>query len=56
MEWFFTSEGLHHGQDFSDGELQAWLKNDMATNMATFFLPWEFSKGQVSWATLDPHT
>ena len=32
---FFSSWGLHYGQDFSGGELQAWKENDMDAIMAT---------------------
>ena len=36
---------------------KAWMKkNDMAINMATIFFLGEFSGGQVSWATSNPHT
>ena len=33
----FIGQGLHYGQDFSGGELQAWMENDMIANMATHF-------------------
>lgn len=35
---FSPAMGLYYGQDFSSGELQAWMgKKDMAANMAIFF-------------------
>ena len=32
---FLNGGGLHYSQDFSNEELQAWMKNDTASNMAT---------------------
>lgn len=52
---------LHYGHDFSCGELQAWMDEELVglSNMTTLFLlpPMKFSRGQVYWwATSNPRT
>jgi hypothetical protein len=47
---FFTCQGLHYGQDFSGGWLQAWMTKWQ------YCLLREVYGGQVSWATSNPRT
>jgi hypothetical protein len=47
---------LHSNQDISGGELQAWMKKMTWLLTWQHFLLWEYSRGQVSWATLNPWT
>jgi hypothetical protein len=53
---FFISWGLHHGQDFSGGELQHGWKIDMIANMTTLFGRGDSFGSQVSWANSKPQT
>ena len=45
-KWVIVGWGLHCGQDFFSGELQTWIKYDMAVNMTTFF-----AKGILGWSS-----
>ena len=56
MEIDITEFRVYYGQDFSIGDLQAWMKNMTWLSKWQHFLLGEFYEGQVPWATLNPWT